>query len=343
MAARTNDPPGDELSRARVPEPDPAAEPEGLVVEVGGGDRIHFLDWGWPSGGAGGGAGERAGNAAGGRAGPVPHAVLLIHGLSQTGLAWLPVARRLAHSTHAVAMDLRGHGLSDAPTTGYQPERLAEDAIAVAEGAGLLDLDDDASESSKRIVIAGHGFGAIVAAWTASFLGDRCAGLVLVDGGWEDIAAASGVEPDEFLHGLEEPPEVMRSMAAWLADRAAFDPESWDVDQERAARASVVEVPAGRVVSATRPHALAASVEAMFDYRPALILSSVSASIAVLTAIDDEDGTRAAALDDVIRALGAADRPEPRVRAFPTVGHNLMRYRPVDVAAAILALAVPAG
>ena len=335
MAARTNDPPGDEPFRARVPEPDPAAEPEGFVVDVGGGDRIHFLDWGSPAEESGGGVGAGSG----GGAGSEPPGVLLIHGLSQTSLVWLPVARRLAHVTHVVAIDLRGHGLSDAPTAGYQPERLAEDAIAVAEGAGLLDLDEDLSGASRRIVIAGHGFGAIVAAWTASFLGDRCAGLVLVDGGWEDIAAASGVEPDEFLRGLEEPPEVMRSMAAWLADRAAFDPESWDADQERAARANVVEVPAGRVVAATRPHALAASVEAMFDYRPALILSSVSAPIVVLTAIDDEDGTRAAALGELIRALHAADRPEPRVRAFPTVGHNLMRYRPVDVAAAILGLA----
>ena len=78
-------------------------------------------------------------------------------------------------------MDLRGHGLSDAPTEdgAYDLAELAEDAIAVAEGSGLLVEPDD------RVVLAGHGFGAMVAAEAALALGERCAGVVLVDGGWE--------------------------------------------------------------------------------------------------------------------------------------------------------------
>ena len=99
-------------------------------------------------------------------------------------------------------------------------------------------------------------------------MGERCAGLVLVDGGWESIEAASGMDVEEFLRGLDEPPEVMRSMTAYLADREAFDPATWDADQERAARATVVETHAGKVVPSTRPHALEASVRAMFRYDP---------------------------------------------------------------------------
>ena len=82
---------------------------------------------------------------------------------------------------------------------GYDPATLAGDAEAAAEGSGLL------AGTSDRVVIAGHGFGAIVAAWTAASLGTRCAGLVLVDGGWESLEAASGMEVDEFLRGLNEP------------------------------------------------------------------------------------------------------------------------------------------
>ena len=140
---------------------------------------------------------------------------------------------------------------------------MAEDVIAVAEGSGLLEADGD------RVVVAGHGFGAIVAAWAAVVLGERCAGLVLVDGGWEVLEDATGIDVDEFLRGLDEPPEVMRSMGAFLADRAAFDPATWDADQQRAARATVVETHAGKVVPATRPHAVEASVRAMFRVRPA--------------------------------------------------------------------------
>ena len=227
-----------------VPPPDPTVEPEGFVVIVEPGDRIHFLDWGGPDGT--------------GRPG-----IVLIHGLSNTAWSWAPVARRLCAVRHVVAMDLRGHGLSDAPTDGYDPDTMAEDVIAVAEGSGLLEADGD------RVIVAGHGFGAIVAAWAAVAMGERCAGLVLVDGGWEVLEDATGIDVDEFLRGLDEPPEVLRSMTAFLADRAAFDPGTWDADQQRAARATVVETHAGKVVPSTRPHAVGGERPGDVPLRPA--------------------------------------------------------------------------
>jgi pimeloyl-ACP methyl ester carboxylesterase len=297
-----------------VPQPDPAAEPDGYVVEVAAGDRIHFLDWGGPPDAAG---------------------ILLVHGLSNTAWSWAPVARRLRAVSRVVAMDLRGHGLSDAPTDGYDPDTLAGDAVAVAEGSGLLAGPDD------RVVIAGHGFGAIVAAWTAAALGTRCGGVVLVDGGWESIEAASGMDVDEFLRGLDEPPEVMRSLATFLADRRAFDPASWDADQERAARATVVETHAGHVVPSTRPHAAEACVRAMFVYDPVSTLAAIVASVTAIVAGDDEGGTRTAALAAASAARVTAGRDAiPRVVIGHT-GHNLMRYRPDEVCHAILAAAAP--
>jgi pimeloyl-ACP methyl ester carboxylesterase len=304
------------LDPTAAPPPDPAAEPDGFVVVVEPNDRIHFLDWGGPgSGDAGAG-------------------VLLIHGLSGTAWAWAPVARRLRAVTHTVALDLRGHGLSDAPTSGYDRATLAADAVAVAEGSGLLD--------DGRVVLAGHGFGAIVAAWTAVALGPRCAGLVLVDGGWEDLRASTGLDPDEFVRTLEEPPEVLRSMSAYLADREAFDPPTWDADQLRAAQAAVVELPAGRVVSSSRPHAVAGSVAAMFDYRPVEVLAAVDAPIVALMAAEDEAGGRRRALDEVVAAVASRGGPPIQVAHFPTDGYNLPRYRPAEVGAAILGMAAAA-
>jgi pimeloyl-ACP methyl ester carboxylesterase len=231
-------------------------------------------------------------------------------------------------------MDLRGHGLSDAPTEAYEPDLLAEDVIAVAEGSGLLSDGDRSS-----VVLVGHGFGAIVAAWAAEALGRRCAGLVLVDGGWEDLEGATGMDADEFLRGLDEPPEVMRSLEAFLADRAAFDPATWDDDQDRAARATVVETHAGKVVPATRPHALEACVRTMFEYDPERTLAAIEAPIVALAAADDETGSRAAALARADAAGQAAGKSSIRRVSFGRDGHNLMRYRPDEVTAAILEVA----
>ncbi len=298
-----------DLDLAVVPPPDPRASPESFVVVVDAVERIAFHDWGGPS--------------------TIGPPVLLIHGLAGTAAIWAPVARRLSSVRRVVAMDLRGHGISDAPTHGYDPDTLAEDSVAVADGSGLV--------SQGPIVVAGHGFGAIVAAWTAAVLGDACAGLVLVDGGWEEAEEATGTDTEEFLRTIAEPPEVLRSMSAWLADRRAFDPTTWDADQEAAAREAVVELPVGRLAPATRPHVMEACVRAMFAYRPTVVLPSVEAPIAALTAADD-DGVHGRTLVATQDALIEAERPPIRVARFPGDAHNLMRYRPTEVAAAILAV-----
>ena len=239
-------------------------------------------------------------------------------------------------------MDLRGHGLSDAPTDDptldYGLPALAGDAVAVAEGSGLLVEADD------RVVLAGHGFGAIVAAEAAAALGPRCAGLLLVDGGWEDLEQASEMDVDEFLRGLDEPPEVLSSMRAFLADRAGFDPSTWDADQQRAARATVVETHAGRVVPATRPHALEACVRTMFAYDPLAVLPEVAG------ADHGADCRRRRGRVPGRRRWPRSRPPASRrvaaaiaVRAFPHVGHNLMRYRPDEVTAAILGFGADGG
>ena len=82
-------------------------EPEGFLVEMVPGERIHFLDWGGPA------VAETA-----------VSPVLLVHGLNATAWAWTAVARRLRESARTVAIDLRGHGLSDAPTSGYSEDQL---------------------------------------------------------------------------------------------------------------------------------------------------------------------------------------------------------------------------
>jgi pimeloyl-ACP methyl ester carboxylesterase len=289
----------------------PVDEPPGFVVVVEPGDRIHFLDWGGPTGPGAGAPG-----------------VVLVHGLSASAWVWAPVARRLVGARRTVAMDLRGHGLSDAPTDdgAYDLAVLAGDVVAVAEGSGLLD-------DAPAVTLVGHGFGAIVAAAAAAELGDRCARLVLIDGGLDHLPTTTGLDVDEFLRGLDEPPEVMRSMAAWLADRRGWDPATWDADQERATRAAVVETPAGRLVSATRPHALEAAVRTMFSYRPEVVLAGISTPVVAVRRITPGDDTAVEPGDPspsppVPGGLTVVDVPAP--------GHNLLRYRPDEVTAAIL-------
>jgi pimeloyl-ACP methyl ester carboxylesterase len=290
------------------------------------GDRLHYLDWGRPTT-------DRE----------LTHhetlpPLLLIHGLQATAWAWAPICRRLRGHTHVLAVDLRGHGLSDSPRSGYDLESLAFDALTVLSANGYgADLD------GPPAVVAGHGLGAMVAAAMALVRPRSIAGIALVEGGWEDLAEATGLSAADYQRTLGDPPEVLASMAAYLADRREFDPTSWDADQERAARAAVDEKHAGHVAPVVRAHALRGAVEAMFEYRPRDVLTRVDqpllVAIAESGAADDETiRERRLALDDVARARTAAGLAAPDVRTFSGAGHNLMRYRPDELSSALLDL-----
>lgn len=301
-----------------APGPDADLVPEGYLVDAGDGVRVHFLDWGAPAHPDGG------------------PGVLLVPGFLAPAWSWAPVARRLARVRHVVVADLRGHGLSDAPQGSYQAEALGADLVAVAEGSGLL--------AEGRVVLAGHGWGGAVAAAAAGAMGSRCAALVLVDGGWERAEAVTGMDADEHLRMVDEPPEVLRSMTSYLADRRAFDPASWDADQERAARDAVVETAAGHVVRAVRPHVVAACVRAQHAVEPGDLLAAVAAPVVVLAALAGADAE--ARVAELRRAAGVrvnAGRGPVLVAPFPSAGHNLPRYHPADVAAAILGAAPDQG
>jgi pimeloyl-ACP methyl ester carboxylesterase len=314
-----------------VPAPDAAAVPEGFLVTADDGTRVHFLDWGGAALPDGTTAGEPTLDRSMAAAAP---AALLVPGLLSVAWSWAPIARRLRVERRTVAADLRGHGLSDAPPGGYDLSTLAADLVVVAEGSGALD--------GGQVVLAGHGFGAMVAAAAAAVLGDRCAGLVLVDGGWERSEETTGVDVEEFLRGLDEPPEVMRTIDAWLADRRGFDPSTWDADQERAARDSVVETAAGRVVRAVRPHVATAMVRTMFATDPVDALARVRAPVTALVALASGDrDVRLVELRRAGEARVAADRDPIRVAGFTGAAHNLMRYRPAEVCSAILGAADP--
>jgi non-heme chloroperoxidase len=79
--------------------------------------------------------------------------VLFIHGISQCSLAWSrQLDSELARDHRLVAMDLRGHGLSDKPRDAYGDSRLwADDVRAVIHA---LELD--------RPVLSGWSYGSLV-------------------------------------------------------------------------------------------------------------------------------------------------------------------------------------
>jgi pimeloyl-ACP methyl ester carboxylesterase len=104
---------------------------------------------------------------------PPAQPVLLLHGLGVGGSIWQAFARRLLPELAAVAPDLRGHGQSEAPASGYTPADYANDLIELIEGEDWL------GEAPVRVV--GHSLGALVALSLAELRPDLVRWLVLLD------------------------------------------------------------------------------------------------------------------------------------------------------------------
>lgn len=74
--------------------------------------------------------------------------VLCLHGWPQHWYEWRHLLPALADRHRALALDLRGFGLSDAPRDGYEKENLASDVLAILDELGL-----------ERVKLVGHDWG----------------------------------------------------------------------------------------------------------------------------------------------------------------------------------------
>ena len=103
------------------------------------------------------------------RGGGLP--VLFLHSDGGNGTHWTEQLDCLRPARRAIAIDLRGHGQSEAPRDGdYSVEGRAEDVASVAAALGL-----------NRFVLVGHSGGGAVALAYAGTHPQRVARLLLVD------------------------------------------------------------------------------------------------------------------------------------------------------------------
>jgi pimeloyl-ACP methyl ester carboxylesterase len=76
----------------------------------------------------------------------------------------------LGESGHLVAVDMRGRGQSGKPASGYSLACHADDVCRLMAGF-----------SGREIVLVGHSFGGLVAAWLCANYPRLCKRLVLLD------------------------------------------------------------------------------------------------------------------------------------------------------------------
>jgi pimeloyl-ACP methyl ester carboxylesterase len=98
----------------------------------------------------------------------------LLHGFSDNGLCWMPLAQDLEADYDVIMPDARGHGLSDRVVIGQEIDG-AGDAAGLIQTLGL-----------QKPVVGGHSMGGIIATEFGARYPDLARGLFLEDPAWID-------------------------------------------------------------------------------------------------------------------------------------------------------------
>lgn len=149
-------------------------------------------------------------------------ALLLLHGITDSGKVWARVAGELGDDYDIIMTDARGHGQSDNLATGFSIDLLADDAAGVISG---LSLD--------KPYVWGHSMGAVTASTLAANYPELVRAAVLEDPPLRaadvDYANASR-ERDAATRRPAFPDFRALSAEERLATAATMNP-SWHADE----------------------------------------------------------------------------------------------------------------
>jgi pimeloyl-ACP methyl ester carboxylesterase len=246
--------------------------------------------------------------------------LVLIHGISLQAAVWSPQLHQLGDRYRVLAMDVRGHGGSQAGADGFGRTVAARDLATLMDHFDLHDA-----------VIVGHSMGGMI---LMEFAGDfpdqvakRVAGLVFMDtaayqllpGPALPVAKALGRQVKQrFESGRRVPQRQFGDDdLSWAFARLAFgqQPSAKAVDQAR------------RFLEAMAPSTSLPSYLDLLDHDARRALAATQTPSLVLV------GSR-----DLLTPVFAARRvarflPHARLEVVPGGGHQLMQERPDEVAA----------
>lgn len=229
--------------------------------------------------------------------------LLLVHGYAADSHDWdwhLPGLTDAGH--RVIAVDLRGHGHSSAPESGYRPEDLAGDLVRLLDHLGI-----------ERVTAFGHSMGAMVVSALAVGHPGRVRALVCVDPGYGQRPATAAFFPALVQELQRDPHATVLRM-----EPAVYTP----------ATPELIKTWHARKIQGTPAHVLAQAFPAMFTdegqwgVRPASDAYLARRECPVLTCWASAE---AAAWE-----ANLFKHPASKAIAWPGAGHRLHEERPAE-------------
>ncbi len=252
--------------------------------------------------------------------------LVCLHGLASQAHIWDLVAPSLTDSFRVIAVDQRGHGLSDKPDSGYDFATITSDLDAILNTLKI-----------ERAVLAGHSWGGNVALQYAVDQPDRVSELVLIDGGFLQVGdRIDWPTTEKFL----EPPDLMGTpvdefragMKMWIG--SAWSPEAEAITLQN------FEVRAdGTIAPWLRKSNHMQVVRAIWEHRPSELWTRVQCPVLMIPAVAPEphDARTRDTLENKHRNIALAEQHLKRSQTIwmtDTI-HDIPLQRPAELAQAI--------
>ncbi|HEY0737296.1 MAG TPA: alpha/beta hydrolase [Herpetosiphonaceae bacterium] len=231
-------------------------------------------------------------------------ALLLLHGVTDSGQVWARVARELADDYDIIMTDARGHGRSDNLATGFSIPMLADDAAGVISALAL-----------DKPYVWGHSMGAITAAALAASYPELVRAAVLED---PPLKAADADQASTGQKQNPSPPRLafpdFRAMSAEerITTAAAMNP-TWHAD----------ELPPWAESKALFDPTIAQHFTAFQSYPWREVLARIECPALLVTG-DPEAG---AIVTPAVAQEAAALLRQGRIAHIAGSGHNIHRER----------------
>jgi pimeloyl-ACP methyl ester carboxylesterase len=255
--------------------------------------------------------------------------LVLLHGLSSNSRIWDLTAPLLLERFRVIAMDQRGHGLSDKPES-YSSDEVTGDFVGLVDHLGF-----------ERPAVVGHSWGASVAVQFAAVHPKRASAIGLVDGGIIEISSQMSWEEAEKQM---RPPEIdgvpldrfLGFMRQW-PDMA----DLWN-EQLQEMVLSNLEVREGLVYRRlTIPNHMKI-LRSMYELKTSEMLSAIECPALVIIASQEptnDVGRRWLELRKQGAKLAEQKLAKGRVLWMENTIHDVPIQRPRELAEAILSLA----
>jgi len=272
--------------------------PMSELIATGTGVRLRAVRWGEPATHSG-------------------KPIVLVHGLASNAMLWEGAALALVKLGHPViAVDLRGHGLSDKPEDGYDMSSVADDL------AGLLTAI--ASRGFAMPVVCGQSWGGNVVIELAHKYSSLISGVVPVDGGFLELQNHFA-DWDSCAVALR-PPNLIGTPAKQMRAYMKSAHPDWPQTGIDGAMANMEHLPDGTIKPWLTLERHMMVLRGLWEHKPTHLYSDIKVPVLFVPA-EGPGGvfaeTKRSAIEHAVQLV-----PNVRVEWFSPADHDLHAQHP---------------